>query len=445
MTFVTRKHIPRRTFIRGMGVTLALPLLDSMVPAQTPLTKTAATPTSRFCGIYVPHGAIMSQWTPAKVGAGFEFKPILSPLEPLRDHLLVISGLEAKTANPAPGESGGDHSRSAAAFLSGARAKHTSGVDVKLNATIDQIIARKIGQDTLLPSIELGIEDVGYTGICGYGYSCAYVDTISWETPTKPLPMEVNPLVVFERLFGDGANAEQRLARRQEDRSILDSITHDVAKFRKVIGSNDRQRLDDYLEDVREIERRVQIAVKVSAEAPATDVPVGVPQSFDEHCKLMFDLQALAYKADITRVSTFMYARDNSNHTYPASGVNVSFHGASHHGNKPAAIETFAQINKYHMQLFAYFLEKLRSYPDGDGTLLDHSMVLLGSSMSNANEHDHAPLPVLVAGGASGGLKGGRHLKFEGNPPISNLLLGILEKAGIEQPSFGDSTAKFDI
>jgi hypothetical protein len=445
MNFVTKKHLSRRTVLRGMGVSLSLPLLESMVPAQTPLTNTAAKPNLRFCGIYIPHGAIMSQWTPAKEGTEFEFKPILSPLEPFRDRLLVISGLEAKTANPAPGESGGDHSRSAAAFLSGARAKHTSGVDVHLNTTVDQLIAQKIGQDTLLPSIELGIEDVGYTGICGYGYSCAYVDTISWETPTKPLPMEVNPQVVFERLFGDGADAEQRVARREEDRSILDSITHEAARFRKVIGSSDRRRLDDYLEDVREIERRVQIAVKVSAEAPASDVPVGVPQSFDEHAKLMFDLQALAYKADITRVSTFMYARDNSNHTYPASGVNVSFHGASHHGNKPSAIETFAQINKYHMQLFAYFLGKLRSTPDGDGTLLDHSMVLLGSSMSNANEHDHGPLPMLVAGGAAGRLKGGRHVKFAGNPPHSNLLLGVLEKAGVEEVSYGDSTAKFEI
>jgi len=387
----------------------------------------------------------MKQFTPDTEGAGFAFKPIISPLEPFRDQLLVVSGLAAKTAGPAPGESGGDHSRSAAAFLSGARAKHTSGVDVYLGTTIDQMIAQKIGQDTLLPSIELGIEDVGYTGICGYGYSCAYVDTISWQTPTKPLPMEVNPQAVFERLFGDGSSAEQRLTRRQEDRSILDSITQDVARFRKGIGSGDRRRLDDYLDDVREIERRVQIAVKVSSEAPTEDVPVGVPQSFDEHCKLMFDLQAVAYKADITRVSTFMYARDNSNHTYPASGVNVSFHGASHHGNKPAAIETFATINKYHMQLFAYFLEKLRSTPDGDGNLLDHSTILLGSSMSNANEHDHAPRPIPIAGGASGKIKGGRHLKFADSPPISNLLLSLLHKSGVEQNSLGDSTGKLEI
>ncbi len=442
---ITKKHLPRRTFLRGVGATIALPLLDSMIPAQTPLAKTAASPKSRFCGIYVPHGAIMKQWTPDKEGAGFAFKPILSPLEPFRDQLMVISGLEAKTAGPAVGESGGDHSRSAAAFLSGARAKHTSGVDVYLNTTIDQIIARKIGQDTLLPSIELGIEDVGYTGICGYGYSCAYVNTIAWETPTRPLPMEVNPQVVFERLFGDGSNPTQRVARKKEDRSILDSITHDVARVRKEVGPGDRNRLDDYLEDVREIERRLQIAAKVSEEAPNTEIPVGVPQSFDQHCKLMFDLQAIAYTADITRVSTFMYARDNSNHTYPDSGVNVSFHGASHHGNKPAAIETFAKINKYHMQLFAYFLDKLRKTPDGDGNLLDHSTILLGSSMSNANEHDHGPLPMLVAGGGSGSLKGGRHLMFPGNPSQANLLLALLDKVGIQQESYGDSTAKLNI
>jgi hypothetical protein len=445
MTFITRKHLPRRTFLRGVGVTLALPLLDAMLPAETPLAKTAASPKMRFCGIYVPHGAIMNQWTPDAEGSGFKFKPILSPLEPFRDRLCIVSGLEAKTAGPAVGESGGDHSRSAAAFLSGARPKHTSGVDVHLETTIDQIIAKKIGQDTLLPSIELGIEDVGYTGICGYGYSCAYVDTISWAAPTTPLPMEVNPQVVFERLFGDGSNAAQRVARRQEDRSILDSITHDVARFQKVIGASDRRRLDDYLTDVREIERRLQIAVKVSEAAPSSEVPVGVPQSFDEHCKLMYDLQALAFKADITRVSTFMYARDNSNHTYPDSGVSVSFHGASHHGNKPAAIDTFTKINKYHMQLFAYFLDKLRSTPDGDGNLLDHSMILLGSSMSNANEHDHDPLPMLVAGGAAGKLKGDRHLRFADRTPHSNLLLSLLDKAGVQRESFGDSAGKLEI
>jgi hypothetical protein len=445
MTFITRKHLPRRTFLRGAGLTLALPLLDAMLPAETPLAKTAASPKMRFCGIYVPHGAIMDQWTPEAEGGGFKFKPILSPLEPFRDRLCIVSGLEAKTAGPAAGESGGDHSRSAAAFLSGARPKHTSGMDVHLDTTLDQVIAKKIGQDTLLPSIELGIEDVGYTGICGYGYSCAYVDTISWASPTTPLPMEVNPQVVFERLFGDGSNAAQRVARREEDRSILDSITHDVARFQKVIGASDRTRLDDYLTDVREIERRLQIAVKVSAAAPSSEVPVGVPQSFDEHCKLMFDLQALAYKADITRVSTFMYARDNSNHTYPDSGVNVSFHGASHHGNKPAAIETFTKINKYHMQLFAYFLDRLKSTPDGDGNLLDHSMILLGSSMSNANEHDHDPLPMLVAGGAAGKLKGGRHLRFPDRTPHSNLLVSLLDKAGVERESFGDSVGKLEI
>jgi hypothetical protein len=443
--FITRKHLDRRTFLRGAGVMMGLPLLESMVPAQTPLAKTAANPVSRFCGIYVPHGAIMSQWTPDEEGSGFTFKPILSPLESVREHLTIVSGLAAAPAGPAPGESGGDHSRSAAAFLSGSRAKHTSGADVYLGTTIDQLIARKIGQDTLLPSLELGIEDVGYTGICGYGYSCAYVDTISWATPTRPLPMEVNPQVVFERLFGDGSNAGQRLRKRQEDSSILDSIMKDVAHYRTVIGPGDRRRLDDYLEDVREIERRVQIGMKVSGDAPDSSLPMGVPQSFDAHCKLMFDLQALAWKADITRVSTFMYARDNSNHTYPDSGVTVSFHGASHHGNKPAAIETFAQINKYHMQLFGYFLEKLRATPDGDGSLLDHATILLGSSMSNANEHDHAPLPLLVAGGASGRTKGGRHLRFKENTPLSNLLVSLLDKSGLPTERLGDSTGPLEI
>jgi hypothetical protein len=443
--FLTKRHIPRRTLLRGAGAAVALPFLESMLPAQTRLASSAANPVSRASFIYIPHGAIMSQWTPAQQGTRFDLPPILQSLEPFRDQLTVVSGLEAAMAGPATGESGGDHSRSAAVFLSGARPKHTAGSDVYLGTTVDQLVARKIGQDTPLPSLELGIEDVGYTGICGYGYSCSYLNTISWETPTKPLPMEINPQVVFERLFGDGATAEERIERKRQDRSILDSITHDVARLKKQIGSSDRTRLTDYLDDIREIERRLKLAENAGADSTQAETPIGIPQSFDEHVKLMYDLQVLAFKAEITRVSTFMYSRDNSNRTFPASGATVPFHGASHHSNRPEAIATYARINAYHISLLGHFLQRLRSTPDGDGTLLDHSLVVLGSTMSNGNEHDHAPLPMLVAGGVSGQLRGGRHLQFAARTPLSNLMLALLHKLGIERESIGDSTGALDI
>jgi len=441
--YLSKKYIPRRTFLRGIGVTLGLPLFDAMLPAQTPLSQTAANPSPRAAFLYQMHGAIMQQWTPKGEGANFEFTRILKPLESFREQVLIVSGLEVKTAGPAPGESGGDHVRSAAAFLSGARAKHTAGADVYLGTTVDQVIARKIGRDTPLPSIELGIEDVGYTGICNYGYSCAYVNTIAWEAPTKPLPMEINPQAVFERLFGDGSNAAQRQIQKQRDRSILDSITHDVAGLRTILGPSDRARLNDYLDDVREIERRVQLLGKAATDLP--DAPIGIPQSFDEHVKLQFDLMALALKTDVTRVATFMYGRDNTNTTHPVSGVTVSHHGASHHGNKPEGFESFAKINTYFIQLYAYLLDKLRSTPDGDGTLLDHSVVVLGSSMANANEHDHAPVPMLVAGGASGRIRGGRHVRVADRTPQSNLWLTLIDRFGIKMESFGDSTGLIEI
>jgi hypothetical protein len=435
--FISKKHIPRRMFLRGAGVSLALPFLESMVPAQTLLSQTAANPQLRAGFLYMQHGAIMHEWTPSKQGE-LELTRILKPLEPYRNRLLLVSGLEVETAGPAPGESGGDHVRSAAAFLSGARAKHTAGADVYLGTTIDQVIAKKIGQETALPSLELGIEDVGYTGICNYGYSCSYVNTISWETPKKPLPMEVNPQVVFERLFGDGNNSAQRRARKTQDRSILDWISSDVASIRKTLGPVDQARLNDYLDDVREIERRVQLVGKATADLP--DAPLGMPQSYDEHIKLQFDLIALAFRTDVTRVASFMYGRDNTNTTHPASGVTLSHHGASHHGNKPEGYENFAKINTYFVQMFAYLLEKLRSVPDGDGNLLDHSMIVLGSSMSNPNEHSHDPVPMLVAGGMSGRLQTGRHLLFPDRTPHANLLLSLIHKAGIPMESFGNST-----
>lgn len=441
MRFITKKHVPRRTFLRGMGVTLALPLLDSMVPAQTPLAKTAAVPKSRFCGIYIPHGATMDKWTPAQQGAGFEFTESLKPLEKLRDHVNVVSNLAHPLAGGVGSDAGADHARSAAVFLSGA---HPEKGSVHAGATIDQVLADHIGQDTPLPSIELALEEVALN--CGSGYGCAYFNTISWKTATLPLPMENSPQVVFERLFGDGSNSAQRLSRKKQDGSILDSVTDKVARLQGKLDPSDRVRLTEYLDDIREIERRIQKATEQSANnVDIPEAPVGIPEAFEDHIKLMFDLQVLAYRAEITRISTLMYARDTSGTTFPASGVRDGFHTASHHSNVRANMDKFALINRYHVQMLAYFLEKLRAAPDGDGNLLDHSVVLYGSSMSNGNQHDHDPLPILVAGGASGRLQGGRHLGFPAHTPMSNLMLSLLDKLGVHQDRFGDSNGLLEI
>jgi Protein of unknown function (DUF1552) len=441
MMFITKKHLPRRTFLRGMGVTLALPMLDSMVPAQTPLRSTAAAAKSRFLGIYVPHGATMDKWTPAQEGSGFEFSESLKPLEKLRDRLCVVSDLAHPSAGGIGSDAGADHARSAAVFLSGA---HPEKGSVHAGMTIDQVLAEHIGQDTPMPSIELGIEEVGLN--CGSGYGCAYFNTISWRTPTLPLPMENSPQVVFERLFGDGNNSAQRLTRKKQDRSILDSVTDKVARLQGKLDPGDRARLTEYLDDIREIERRIQKAAEQSSSNLAVpEAPVGIPEAFEDHIKLMFDLLALAWRAEITRISTMMYARDTSGATYPGSGVRDGFHTASHHSNVRANMDRFALINKYHVQMLGYFLDKLQKTPDGDGNLLDHSTVLYGSSMSNGNQHDHDPLPVLVAGGASGQLKGGRHLSFPAHTPMSNLMLSLLDKMGVHQERFGDSTGPLEI
>ncbi|PYR01024.1 MAG: hypothetical protein DMF95_16900 [Acidobacteria bacterium] len=440
--FITKKHIPRRTFLRGAGTMLALPLLDAMVPARTLLAQTAANPRTRFTGIFVPHGMAPGYWVPAKEGAGFEFPMILSPLEPFRDRTVVLSGLWSKSAEPPPGVTGADH-WVAAAYLCADKPRKTAGADIYDGTTIDQLIAEKIGQETLLPSMQLGVEDPGANSSnCGEGYSCAYTNSISWSTPTKPLPMEINPQVVFERLFGDGGTAEERAARRQQDRSILDSITKTLARFKVRIGAEDRVRVDEYLGDVREIERRLQIAAKASTEVPTT-TPYGVPESFDEHIKLQFDLLALAFRADITRVSTLLYARDLTARVYPESGTTISFHGGSHHAEDPKRIAEYAKLNRYHVAMLAYFIDKLRSTADGDGTLLDHSLILYGSNMGDSNQHLHYDVPHLLLGGASGKLKGGRHLAFPTRTVTTgNLLLSILDLFGVAQDRVGDSTGK---
>jgi len=441
MSYITKKYLSRRTMLRGLGVSVALPLLDSMVPAQTPLAKTAASSKSRLSCIYVPHGATMDKWTPDAEGKEFAFTEILTPLEKYRDRLTIVSNLAHPAAGGLGSDAGADHARSAAVFLSGA---HPEKDSIRVGTTIDQLAAQKIGQDTPLPSLELSIEEVALS--CGSGYACAYSNTISWKTPTTPLPMENNPQVVFEKLFGDGSTNADRIALKERNRSLLDSVMGQVASLKKDLPAPDRTKLNEYLDDVREIERRIQTAQQhVSSELKLPESPVGVPESFDEHFKIMFDLQVLAFRTEMTRIATMMYARDTSGAVYPQSGIRDGFHVASHHGNNRANMDKYALINKYHVQMLAYFLGKLQATPDGDGSLLDHSMILYGSSMSNGNQHDHDPLPLILAGGASGKLNGGRHLKFAPHTPASNLLLTMLDKLDVHQASHGDSTGQLDV
>ena len=440
--FITKKYLSRRTFLRGAGVTVALPFLESMVPAQTPLRNTAAAPKMRFGAFYVPHGAAMYKWTPATEGKNFEMSESLSPLEKYRDRMTVISNLAHAAATGA--DAGAEHARSAAIFLSGGKPQKNA---VRVGETVDQVAAQHISQDTPLPSIELAIEDVSLS--CGAGYGCAYFNTISWRTPTVPLPMENSPQVVFEKLFGDGGTSEQRLSRKREDRSILDSIVEQTLGLKKGLPSSDRARVDGYLDDIREIERRIKTVLDREAQ-PGTrqevpEAPVGTPENFEDHIKLMFDLLALAYQSETTRVATLMYAKDLSPASFPNSGNRGGFHGASHHANVKANMDSFALINKYHVQMLAYFIEKLSKTPDGDGTLFDHSMLLYGSSMSNGNQHDHDPLPIVLLGGASGKLEGNRHIVTPAHTPMSNLLLGMLDKLGVRRDTFGDSTGRVEI
>jgi hypothetical protein len=434
---ITKKRLPRRTFLRGMGATLALPLVDAMIPAGTVFAKTAAKPVSRVGFVYIPHGAIMDQWTPATEGAGFEFSRILKPLEDYRDRLDVVSGLGHHAADTTA-----VHSLSPTTWLSGVRPKPTQGLDAYAGITADQIAAQHIGQETALPSIELATEDhSGLIGACDRDYGCIYMNTLSWRTHTTPMPMEINPRKVFERMFGQGGSAADRLARVREDRSILDAVSGQIADLQRSLGRKDQGTVNDYLESVREIERRIQVAEKgQDLDLQLPDAPAGIPFSFEEHIKLMYDLLVLAYQADITRVFTFMVAREESNKTYPQVGVHDGHHATSHHQNKPEKIEKLVKIQLYHVGLFAGFLDKLRSIPDGDGSLFDHSLILFGSNMSNSNVHNHFPLPALVVGGAAGQHRGGRHLKYPDHTPMTNLLVSILDKTGVPLDKLGDST-----
>src|SRR6202521_1339635 len=437
--FITQKHISRRAVLRGAGVTLALPFLESMIPALAPLAKAAATPKiPRFVGIFSPHGWAPDYWAIQKAGPLSELPFILKPLEAWRDSITVISGLDATSSMPPKGETGGDHSRSAATF-SGVQPKKTVSEDIHLGTTIDQMIAQKYGQETALPSIQLGIEDQSALATCPWGYSCAYVNSVSWAGPTKPLPHEANPQLVFERLFGDGSNSQERQARKQAKASLLDAVTQEVARLNSTLPGTDRSRLNEYLEDIREIERRLQNVAKSADASPEAEVPFGIPESFTEHINLMWDMQVLAFRADITRVSTLMYAHDVSMRNYPESGVATANHAASHHGGAAKRVEDWAKINRFHVQCLPYFLNKLKSTPDGDGNLLDHTLILWATNMGDSNFHSHRNVAHMLIGGAMGQHKGGVHINGAGS--TANLLLTALHLCGIEKDRIGDSTS----
>jgi hypothetical protein len=436
---ITKKALPRRTFLRGMGATLALPLLDAMIPAMTALASTAAAPVRRIGFVYVPMGSNFAQWAPSKTGTITELSPILRPLTPYLDRLTVLSNIENKNAY-----SPGNHATANSGFLSAAKAKMTEASDYELGITVDQIAAQHIGKDSRLPSLELGMDLLTTVGSCDNGFACVYQNDLSWSSPTTPLPAEAHPRVVFERLFGDGGNNADRLAEMKQNASLLDWVGEDISRLQRKLGPGDRSKVSSYLDSVREVERRIQKAEGQTADSHLPDLerPVGVPSAYADHAKLMFDLQILALQGDVTRVITFQLARETSTRTYPEVGVSEPHHPLSHHANNPEKMAKLAKINEYHVSLFAYFLEKLRSTPDGQGTLLDHSLYLYGSGMGNPDVHDHINLPIVVAGGAAGRVKGARHIRYAQPTPLANLHLTMLERAGVQMESFADSTGK---
>ncbi len=441
---ITKHSLPRRTFLRGVGASLALPLLDGMVPAFAAVRRSAAKPVPRLFTGYVPNGVIMDQWTPAAAGTLTDLPATLEPLTPFKDKLLVVSGLADAPAFPLPGEGTGDHVRAAATFLTGVHPKKTDGPDIRGGTSMDQIAARVLGKETVLASLELAIDPNELIGACEAGWSCAYANTLSWRNPTNPLPMENQPRAVFERLFGDtdDTTPEARLARIREDRSILDSLVHEVADFQRVLGPGDRTKVTQYLDAIRDIERRIQLAEAQShRELPELARPSGgIPDTFEEHARVMLDLQVLAFQADLTRVITFMMSREVSPRTYPELGIPDPHHGLSHHQNRPEQMAKLARLNRHHIQQIAYFMNKLAATPDGDGTLLDQVLIQYGCGISDGNQHLHVNLPVLVAGGAAGAVEGGRHLRVAEETPLTNLQLAVLEKLGVPTEKLGDST-----
>jgi hypothetical protein len=435
--FVTKKSLARRTFLQGMGAVVGLPLLDAMVPALTATAKTAANPRTRFGAIYVPHGVILEQWIPKTVGTGFDFLPVMKPLEPFKNQLAIVSNLTRGGGN--------NHAVACAAWLTAAIPKPTEAEDVYLGTSMDQVVAKAIGQDTPFPSLELATEDfTGFVGGCSTGYSCAYMNTISWTSPTTPQPMEINPRVVFERLFGRAGTAEQRQARRERDRSLLDSIAGDVQRLQGWLGARDKVRLGEYLDNVREIERRIQrMEAQQKSEVLSLDAPVGVPDDYAEHAGLLYDLAAVAFQADLTRVFSFMMARDLSTKTYPNVGVTSGHHDVSHHGGNPAQMANHAAINIFHLQLFAAFLEKLKSTPDGDGSVLDHSLMVYGSGMGNGNIHAPDQLPMAVVGGPV--KRSHRHVQTAEQTSVGNLWLSVAQAYDLQIDRFGSSTGTVDL
>ena len=437
---ITKMSLPRRTFLRGVGATLALPLLDAMVPALSAASK----PVQRLGFVYFPNGANMPAWTPTTAGTGFELSQTLSPLAPLSKHITVLSGLDQLGAD-GRGDGGGDHPRSPAAWLSAVHPKRREGADVESGLTLDQLVAAEIGRETPLSSLEVALEPGDLAGRCGAnGYSCIYSCTISWRTATSPLPMEINPRYVFERMFGEGTSGEERLAIMRQDRSLLDSLLEDLNGLRRKIGTADHRRVNEYLDSIRDVERRIQRSEHQTAtHLDIPDRPAGVPDTFEEHCRTMYDLQALAFQADITRVTTFMLGREVSQRTFPALGVPDAHHAISHHQDDPEKQAKIAKIDQHLVGLFAEYLEKLRSTPDGDGSLLDHSMILYGACISEAQRHLHSDLPLVLAGRGAGQLKGGRHLRFN-NAPMGNLLVSLAGKMGVPVETFGESTGPLD-
>lgn len=439
--FVTKKSLSRRTALKGMAAAVSLPFLEAMVPAFTPIARAAASPPRRFGAVYFPNGAIMQQFTPATVGTGFEFTPILKPLEPFKDELVVVTNFTRSH----PGSQVGDHAVSAAGFLTGVWPRRTEAEDVLANTTIDQIVAQQIGQETPLPSLELATEDfTGYVGGCSPGFSCAYMNTISWRTPTTPLPMETNPRAAFERIFGEAGTPQERRERIQQQRSLLDSISEEAVSLRRELGPRDRARMNDYLDNIREIERRIQqIERRKDSETATKAAPLGVPDSFDEHVELMFDLLAAAWQADVTRVFTFMMSRELSQRTYPQIGITEQHHSVSHHQNNPDKVAKMVIVNTYYVRFFAKFLQTLRSVEDGDGSLLDHSLIVYGAGMGDSNSHASDPLPIVMVGGGVG--KGHRHIQVATRTPVGCLWSTVADRFGappIER--FGDGVGMVD-
>ncbi|MGA0325727.1 MAG: DUF1552 domain-containing protein [Limisphaerales bacterium] len=437
---LTKKALPRRTFLRTVGATMALPMLDAMIPAASAASKTPLGQAKRLGFVFMPMGCDESRWTPGSEGDLSQLSPILQSLEPVKDQLSVLTNMELANAYP------GSHATSNSSFLSAAKARHTEGNDYYLGTTVDQVAAKQLGLHTQLPSLELSMDLMQTVGQCDNGYACVYQNNLSWSTPTTPLPAEAHPRMVFESLFGDGGSAQERQAALKERASLLDAFRQDVARLKRDLGAADRARMDDYLQTIREVERRIQQAEASVGDHPLPDLdrPIGVPAAYADHARLMFDLQCLAYQGDVTRVITFQLARETSNRTYPEIGVPDPHHPLSHHGNDPDKIARMAKINQFHVSLFSEYVQKLKATPDGDGSLLDNTLLLYGSGIGNPNIHDHTNLPTLVAGGAATGMRGNRHIRYNQPTPLANLHLSLLDRVGVRLDAFADSDGKLE-